>query len=217
MTASSSCENNRCKLLILDFDTNKTSIADLRTHFSTYAPIEYIETFTEGTSAIIYFVSYLPVDHLVQQRTAILDQKKIRLRRFRFDPHNWHIDSHTIHVKLATPVYNNHLLNEAVLRFCFRDFQSAITKLDLLEENQALISFSNYDYVDQILLLPSTTFIVNGIPLVFERMMEQIPKKSRWDQAPDPLTTIPILSKRDPLVHKLMKHIEYLTKQLRGK
>lgn len=216
-TMTSSSNKNRCKLLILDLDTSKTSIADLRTHFTTYAPIEYIETFSGGTSAIICFVSYLPVNHLVQQRTAQLGQNKIRLRPFRFDPHNWHIDSHTIHVKLSASVYNNHLLNEAVLRFCFRDYQSAITKLDLLEENQALISFTNYDYVDQILLQPPMTFVVNEIPLVFERMMEQIPKKSRWDQASDPLTAIPVLSKRDPVVYKLMKHIEYLTKQLRGK
>ncbi len=60
-------------------------------------------------------------------------------------------------------------------------------------------------------------FIINDIPLVFERMMEKIPRKSRWDQAPLPLTTTPILSVRDPVVHKLISHIEYLTKQLRGK
>jgi len=58
-------------------------------------------------------------------------------------------------------------------------------------------------------------FIINGITLVFERMMEKIPKKSRWDQAPTPLTTVPVLSVRDPVVHKLISHIEYLTKQIR--
>ena len=210
-------DNNRCKLLILDLDTSTTSLADLRTHFTSYAPIEYIETFFNGTSAIIYFVSYLPMNHLVQQRTALLGQNKIRLRRFRLDSNNWHIDSHTIHVKLSTLVCDTQLLSEAVLRFCFRDFQSSITKIDLIDNNQALISFSHYDYVDQILLLPPEMFIVNGIPLVFERMMEYIPKKSRWDQRPDPLTTIPVLSKRDPVVHKLIKHIEYLAKQIQGK
>jgi hypothetical protein len=47
--------------------------------------------------------------------------------------------------------------------------------------------------------------------------MEKIPRKSRWDQPTDPITTIPVLSVRDPVVHKLISHIEYLTKQLRGK
>jgi hypothetical protein len=65
--------------------------------------------------------------------------------------------------------------------------------------------------------MSSDMFIINGIPLQFERMMEKIPKKSRWDQGPDPLTTTPILSVRDPVVHKLVSHIEYLTKQLGGK
>ncbi len=60
-------------------------------------------------------------------------------------------------------------------------------------------------------------FIINGITLVFERMMEKIPRKSRWNQAPIPLTTTPILSVRDSVVCKLISHIEYLTKQLRGK
>jgi len=87
--------------------------------------------------------------------------------------------------------------------------------LDIIHDNQALISFSNYDYVDQILLMPSNMFIIDGIPLVFERMMEKIYKKSRWDQPPTPLTTAPILSVREPIVHKLITHIEYLTKQLR--
>lgn len=214
---TSSIDSNRCKLLLLDLGVNQISIADLRAYFSSYCPVEWIETFPGSTSAIIYFVSYLPVDQLVQQHTVSLGQNKIRLRRFRLDSNNWHIDSHTIHVKLSTPVYTDGMLTETVLRFCFRDFQSALTKLDLIQDNQALISFSNYDYVDQILLLPCNKFIVNGIPLVFERMMEQIPKKSRWDQPSAPLTTTPVLSVRDPVVHKLVRHIECLAKQLRGK
>lgn len=207
-------ENNLCKLLLLDIDPSKTSRADLRIHLTSYAPIEYIETFFKGTSAIIYFVSYLPVNHLVEQRTAILGENRIRLRRFRLDSNNWHIDSRTIHVKLSG---DGQLLDETVLRFCFRDFQSSINKIDLIDHSQALISFSHYDCVDQILLRPSEMFIVNGIPLVFERMMEHIPKKSRWDQQSEPLATIPVLSQRDPVVYKLIKHIEYLTRQIRGK
>jgi len=208
---TSSLNINRCKLLVLDLDINKISIADLRTHFSSYGPIEWIETFPDSTSAIIYFVSYLIVDKLIQQRTSFIGQNKIRLRRFRLDSNNWHIDSHTLYVKLSTL---NCQINETTLRFCFRNFQSSITKFDFLQDNQALISFSNYDYVDQILLMSSDMFIINGIPLQFERMMEKIPKKSRWDQGPDSLTTTPILSVRDPVVHKLVSHIEYLTKQL---
>jgi len=212
---TSSINNNRCKLLILDLNINKISVSDLRTYFSSYGPVEWIETFPGSTSAIIYFVSYLTVDYLVKLRTCLIGQNSIRLRRYRLDQNNWHIDSHTLHVKLSTPVYSNNILNESALRFCFRDFQSYITKLDIIYDNQALIFFSNYDYVDQILLQPSNMFIINGITLVFERMMEKIPKKSRWDQAPTPLTTVPVLSVRDPVVHKLISHIEYLTKQLR--
>jgi hypothetical protein len=65
--------------------------------------------------------------------------------------------------------------------------------------------------------MPSNTFIIDGVPLVFEQMMNKIKKKSRWDQTPAPLTTLPVLSVRDPVVHKLISHIEYLGKQLRGK
>jgi len=214
---TSSINNNRCKLLVLDLDINKISLTDLRTYFSSYGPVEWIETFPGSTSAIIYFVSYLTVDHLIKQRTGLIGQNNIRLRRFRLDSNNWHIDSHTLHVKFSTSIYTNCILNEENLRFCFRDFQSSMTKLDLIQDNQALISFSNYDYVDQILLVSPNMFSINGIPLVFERMMEKIPRKSRWDQPTDPLTTIPVLSVRDPVVHKLISHIEYLTKQLRGK
>jgi hypothetical protein len=210
--------NNRCKLLVLDLDINKINLVDLRTYFSSYGPVEWIETFPGSSSAIIYFVSYLTVDRLIKQRIGLIGQNNIRLRRFRLDSNNWHIDSYTLHVKLSIPIYTDCILNEETLRFCFQDFQNSITKLDLIQDNQALISFSNYDYVDQILLIsPPDMFSINGIPLVFERMMDKIPRKSRWDQPPDPLSTIPVLSVRDPVVHKLISHIEYLTKQLRGR
>jgi len=212
---TSSINNNRCKLLVLDLDTNQTSIDDLRTFFVSYGPVEWIETFPGSTSAIIYFVSYLIVDRIINYRTCLIGQNNVRLRRFRLDRNNWHIDSHTLHVKLTAPTYSSCVLTEAVLRYCFRDYQSYINKVDIIHDNQALISFSNYDYVDQILLMPSSMFIIDGVSLVFERMMEKINKKSRWDQPPVPLTTIPLLSVRDPVVHKLISHIEYLTKQLR--
>lgn len=213
---TSSFTNNHYKLLILDLDTNKITLDNLCTYFTSHGPIEWIETFPGSNSAIICFVSYLPVNRLVNYRTCLIGENNVRLRRFRFDETNWHIDSHTLHLKLSLPVYSNSLLTEETLRFCFRDFQSNITKIDLIIDNQALISFSNYDYVDQILLLPSENFIINGIPLVFERMMEKIVKKSRWNQVSTPLANIPVLSVRDPVVHKLISHIEYLTKQLRG-
>ncbi len=63
---TSSFTNNHYKLLILDLDTNKITLENLRTYFTSYGPIEWIETFPGTTSAIIYFVSYLVVDHLVK-------------------------------------------------------------------------------------------------------------------------------------------------------
>jgi len=97
----------------------------------------------------------------------------------------------------------------------FEDYQLYIDKLEILNDNQALITFSDYDYVDQILLISSNKFMIEDEPLILERMIPKIPKKSRWDQVPSLLTTTPVLSVRDPVVHKLMTHIEYLTKQIR--
>lgn len=214
---TSPINNNRCKLLILDLDVNNVSIDNLRTFFTPYGPVEWIEIFPGTTSAIIYFVSYLIVDRLVNFRTCLIGQNNVRLRRFRLEQNNWHIDSHTLCIKLETSIYSNYVLTETVLRNCFQHYQSYITKLDFVQDNQALISFSNYDYVDQILLIPSNMFLIDDMPLVFERMMEKIPKKSRWDQPPPPLSTLPLLSDRNPVMYKLISHIEYLTKQLRGK
>jgi hypothetical protein len=213
---TSSINNNRCKLLVLDLDTNKISIDDLRAYFISYGPVEWIETFPESTSAIIYFVSHLIVNRLVSYRTCLIDQNNVRLRRFRLDQTNWHIDSHTLYIKLSAPTYSHCGINEVSLRYCFRDYQSYITKIDIINNSQALVSFSYYDHVDQILLMPLDMFMIDEIQLVFERMMEKIEKKSRWDQAPAPLTTVPLLSAREPVVHKLISHIEYLTRRLRG-
>ncbi|CAF2794032.1 unnamed protein product [Rotaria sp. Silwood2] len=212
---TSSINNNRCKLLVLDLDIKQTSIDDLRTFFSSYGPVEWIETFPESSSVIIYFISYLIVDHLVNYRTCIIGQSVVRLRRFRLDQNNWHFDSCTLYIKLTTSPYSNSVLTEVALRYCFRDYLPYINKLDIINENNALVSFSHYDYVDQIILMPSTMFIIDDVPLVFERIIEKVNKKSRWDQSSAPLTTKPILSVRDPVVHKLISHIEYLTKQLR--
>ncbi|CAF3766702.1 unnamed protein product [Rotaria sp. Silwood1] len=212
---TSSIDNNRCKLLVLDLDIKQTSINDLRTFFSSHGPIEWIETFPESSSAIIYFVSYLIVDHLVNYRTCVIGQNVVRLRRFRLDQNNWHMDSRTLYITLTASSYSNSVLTEAAIRYCFRDYQSYINTLDIINHNKALISFSHYDYVDQIVLMPSTMFIIDDVPLVFERIIEKINKKSRWDQSSAPLTTIPVLSVRDPVVYKLISHIEYLTKQLR--
>jgi hypothetical protein len=212
---TSSNDNNRCKLLILDIDINQISIDNLRTYFTFYGPIEWIETFPKSSSAIIYFVSYLSVDRLVNDRTCTIGEINLRLRRFRYDQTNWHIDSHTLHVKLNSTLYSTYVLNETSLRYCFQDYQSYINKIDINNDNQALISFSNYDYVDQILLMPSNRYMINGESIILERIIQKLNKKSRWDQPPIPLTTIPTLSARDPIVHKLITHIEYLTKQIR--
>ncbi|CAF0987292.1 unnamed protein product [Rotaria sordida] len=212
---TSSINNNRCKLLVLDLDINQISTDDLRTFFISYGSVEWIKTFPESSSAIIYFASYLIVDRLVNYRTCVIGQSIVRLRRFRLEQDNWHIDSHTLSVKLTTSSYSNSVLTEAALLYCFRDYQSYINRLDIINENKALISFSYHDYVDQIVLMPSTMFIIDGAPLVFERIMEKIKKTSRWDQPSAPLTTKPVLSVRDPVAHKLISHIEYLTKQLR--
>ncbi|UJR36752.1 hypothetical protein I4U23_029467 [Adineta vaga] len=208
---TSSISKNRCKLLVLDLDVNQISIEALRKYFTAYGPVEWIQLFPESTSAMIYFVSYQTVDNLITHRTCSIGQNLVRLRRFRLDQNNWHIDSHTLYIKFNS----NHILTEECLHYCFRDYQCQITKIDMLYDNQALISFSNYDYVDQILLMPINTFQIDNTPLVFERMMEKIKKKSRWDQTSTPLASVPVLAVRDPLTHKLINHIEYLTKQLR--
>ncbi|CAF1335677.1 unnamed protein product [Adineta steineri] len=208
---TSSINNNRCKLLVLDLDVKQINMDILRTFFSLYGVIEWIQIFPEFNSAIIYFVNYLIADHLINYRTCLIGQNNVRLRRFRLDQTNWNIDSHTLYVKLNFDC----ILTEEALRYCFRDYQPHINKLDLLHDNQALISFTNYDYVDQILLMPSNAFIINNVPLVFERMIEKINKKSRWDQGPSPLPTGSVLPVRDPVIHKLISHIEYLAKQLR--
>ncbi|CAF3333306.1 unnamed protein product [Rotaria socialis] len=213
---TSSIDNNRCKLLVLDLDINKITIEALRTFFLSYGPVEWIETFAESNSAIIYFVSYLIVDRLISLRTCVIDQNTVRLRRCRLDQTNWYIDSQTLLIKLTPSTYSNSILTESTLRYCFRDYQLHIIKIDIINENQALICLSHYDYVDQVILMPSNTFIYDGVPLVFERMMEKRNPKSRWDQVVVPLTTKPILADRDPVVYKLLTHIEYLAKQLRG-
>lgn len=204
---TSSIQDNRCKLLVLDLDIDKISVNDLRTYFSTYGSIEWIKTYSGSKSAIIYFTNYLTVDHLIDVRTCITNHNTLRLRRYRLDENNWHIDSQTLLVKLIT---SNNVLNESTLQYHFQDYKSHIVKVDIIDEYQALISFSNYDYVDQIILKPSTIY-------AFERILEKPKRKSRWDQAPVPLSTQPILAVRNPVVYKLLTHIEYLTKQIRGK
>jgi len=209
---TSPINNNRCKLLVLDLNTDQITLDDLRTYFTSYGPIEWIETFPSSSSVIIYFVSYLIVDRLIDCRTCSIGQNNVRLRRFRSDQPKFHIDSSTLYIKSTLPVYSTNVLTDTSLRHCFEDYQLYIDKLEILNDNQALITFSDYDYVDQILLISSNKFMIEGEPLILERM---IPKKSRWDQVPSLLTTTPILSVRDPVVHKLMTHIEYLTKQIR--
>ena len=210
---TSSISNNHFKLLVLDLDVQKISIETLRKYFTVYGPVEWVQIFPESTSAIIFFVSYMIVDHLIPCGTCFIGENRVRLRRYRLDQNDWHIDSHTLYIKLNSSL----TLTEQSLRQCFREYQTQITKIDIIHDNQALISFSHYDCVDQILLTPMNSYQIERIPLVFERMMEKIRKTSRWDQKPTSLSATPVLAVRDPLVHKLVSHIEYLTKQLRGK
>ncbi|CAF1126924.1 unnamed protein product [Adineta ricciae] len=208
---TSSISNNRFKLLVLDLDVQRISIETLRKYFTAYGPVEWVQIFPESTSAMIFFVSYMIVDHLIPCGTCFIGENRVRLRRYRLDQNNWHIDSHTLYIKLNSSL----TLTEQSLRQCFREYHSQITKIEVIHDNQALISFSNYDCVDQILLVPMNSYHIERIPLVFERMMEKIRKTSRWDQKPTCLSNTPVLAVRDPLVNKLVSHIEYLTKQLR--
>jgi hypothetical protein len=214
---TSPINNNRCILLILDLDINKISINDLQTFFKSYGPIEWIETFPKSSSAIISFVSYLIVDRLVSSRTCLIGQNKLRLRRFRSDQTNCHIDSHVLCIKLPSLAYSNYVFTEESLRNYLRNYRSYIDKLDIINGKQALITFSDYDYVDQILLVPSNMFMVNDETLILERIMPKPNQTSRWNEPSVPLSTVPVLSERDPVVYKLITHIERLVKQLRGK
>lgn len=213
---TSSINTNYSKLLILDIDFQIINLSDLRTYFSSYDVIQSIETYSYLKSALITFPNELIVNYFINCQTCLIKQKRLRLRRYRFQSDNWHIDSHTLLVKLSSPIFPNTLLTETTIYQYFRNYQTAITKIDLIDHNQALVSFVNYDFVDQILLMPTSMFVINGIPLVFERMMERIPKQSRWDQESVPASNKEVLSVRDPVVYKLMCHIEYLSKQLRG-
>jgi len=184
--------NNRCKLLILDIDFNQLNSNDLRTFFTFYGPIEWIEIFPRLSSAIIYFVSYLIVDRLVSYRTCLIKQNQVRLRRFRLDKINWNIDCHTLHVK-----FSNIKLTESLLLQRFQEYQSYILKINVYPNNQALIFFLDYDYIDKILLLP-----LNNQSFVLERMIQ-------WKRS--------LSHRRDPIINQLLNQIEYLSKQLRGK
>lgn len=212
---TSSIQTNRSKLLILDIDFHHINLNDLRNYFSAYGSIESIDTYPQSQSALITYSNEFPIEHLITFQTCFLKEKTLRLRRYRFDSANWHIDSQTLFIKLSPPIYPMTLLTETTIYQCFRNYQLGITKIDCIDNNQALISFVNYDFVDRILLMPTSTFVINDVPLVFERMMQRIPRKSRWDQLPIPIANTPVLSVRDPVVYKLIGHIEYLTKQIR--
>lgn len=214
---TSTIEDNRCKLLVLDLDTNQITTNDLQTFFTSYGPIEWIELLPKAASAVIQFTSYLVVDRLMQSPTCLIGQTSVRVRRFRSDVTDCRVDSYNLLVNTTATGSSQNPLTEASLHQCFHDYQSRITGLDVFSASQALISFQTYDVVDQILLMPANTFTINDEPLVLQRIIAKINRKSRWDQPSQPLTILPVLSVRDPLMHKLLSHIEYLTKRLRGK
>jgi hypothetical protein len=194
----SSTNSNRCKLLVFNIDTNRLNFNDLRTFFTEHGPIEWIKIFPKFSSAIIQFRSYLSVDRLVSYRRCLIDKNDVRLRRFRLDKINCHIDCHILRVKST-----NVNLTESLLLNCFEKYQCHIVKINLYSNNQASIFFSDYDYVDQILLLPLNSFQINNDEsLGLERMIERKRLQVR---------------KRDPIIQQLFDQIEHLSKQLRGK
>jgi hypothetical protein len=206
--------DNRCKLLLLDVDINRLTTDDLRTFFTSYGPVEWIELFPLCSSAIIQFTSRLTVEHLVTDRTCLIGQNHIRLRRFRPDKTNWNIDCYILHITLRLTTEMNCRLTETSLVHCFRDYRSHIIKINVFPTNQALIFFSDYNFLDQILLLPTNSFKVNNESLVLKPMIRQ--KRSQWKQPPPP-PPLPVFPKRGPVVHQLLLQIEHLSKQLRGK
>ena len=207
-------DDNQCKLLVLGLNTadSPTSTQDLRSYFTSYGSIEWIQLFTNGSSAVIHFTQSATVDRLVRQRTGLLGQQSLRLRRFRLDDTNWHLDSCTLYVKFNRLVP----LTEASLQHCFRDYQPYIRRLDVIDGDRALISFCDYDHVDRILLEPANSWMIHGEGPTLERLMTRPIKRSRWDQRPTPSSSLPVLAERNPVVHQLITHIEYLAKQLRG-
>ena len=207
-------DDNQCKLLVLGLNTadSQTSTQDLRSYFTSYGSIEWIQVLTNGSSAVIHFTQSSTVDRLVRQRTGLLGQQSLRLRRFRSDDTNWHLDSCTLYVKFNRLVP----LTEASLQHCFRDYQPYIRRLDVIDGDRALISFCDYDHVDRILLEPANGWMIHGEVPTLERLMTRPIKRSRWDQRPTPSSGLPVLAERNPVVHQLITHIEYLAKQLRG-
>jgi hypothetical protein len=194
---TSSTNNNRCKLLVFNIPANRLNSGDLKTFFTEYGPIEGTKIFSKFSSAIIYFTSYLSVDRLVSNRTCLIDENYVRFRRFRLDKINCHIDCHILRVKLI-----NVKLTELLLFNCFEKYRPYIKKINVYSNNQALIFFSDYDYIDQILLLPKNSFQINNESLELERMVES--KKSQ-------------VQKKDLIIQQLFTQIECLSQQLRGK
>jgi hypothetical protein len=210
---TSSFEENRCKLLILDLNIDLISSNDVQVYFSRHGQIQAAEFYPRLSSAMLQFTDENIVDQLIRSRTCRINEHVIRLRRFRFDPINAHLDSYTLHVKLPD---NDRILSDESLRQCFHHYQSSIRRLDVICTTQALISFRNYDCVDRILLQSSAMFVIDGVQLKFERILSKMPRLSRWDQPTMPLTVVPVLSVRNPILYQLISHIEYLTKRLRG-
>ena len=212
-------DENQCKLLVLGLNTvdSETRTQELRSYFTLHGSIEWIQLFTNGSSAVIHFTHSSTVDRLARQRTGLLGQQSIRLRRFRSDTTHWHVDSCTLYVKCNRSVPSiGAALTDVSLQHCFRTYQPYIRRLDVIDSDRALISFCDYDHVDKILLEPANNWMVHGEVLALERLMTRPVKRSRWDQRPTPSSTLPVLSERNPVVHQLITHIEYLAKQLRG-
>lgn len=213
----SSFEENQRKLLVLDVDFNRISLEKIQNYFLQFGSIESIENFENFSSISIRFSTVNVVDRLVQLSFCLIENFAVRLRRFRSDLLSAHLDCFTLRMKFEAKKSKIQWLNEISLRQCFSSYQSSICSIDLIDENQALINFRHYDSVDQILLQPVEHFRINNCSLQLERIMTKSHRKTRWDDPSQPLTNQPTLAQRNPLVYRLLSHIEYLTKKLRGK
>ncbi|CAF1442556.1 unnamed protein product [Rotaria sordida] len=84
----SSINNNLCKLLVLDLDINQINIDDLHTFFLSYSSVEWIKTFPESSTTIIYFIIYFIVDRLINYRRHVISQSIVRLHCVDFKQNN---------------------------------------------------------------------------------------------------------------------------------
>jgi len=77
------------------------------------------------------------------------------------------------YVKFRRTIGIHTKLTQSALLYCFEKYRSNITDVNIYSNNQGLIFFSDYNYVDELLLLSSNSFKINNESLVVERMMQR--------------------------------------------